>query len=322
MTCRMPFVHLELVEDGALSCCGAFYTSEFFKLHADPSPLPFLWNNTWIQQLRSSVLDGSYLHCDDRCPDARKFRGEPASDLERESRQIVMEKGPEFLSLSNDRSCNLCCRSCRSTRYMATNQQADDLYAQTTALLDEIGQTLKVISLSSCGEPFASRYYLRLMREYLTRDRLPITHLHIGTNGQLFDQKMWYSLACQEMIALICVSVDASCRETYQKVRSADWDRLMANIAFMVWLHQKHKIHVQLRMVVQGLNWREMDDFYEWASALGVEPVYQLVYHGVELTIDDIPYHPDHPDREAFLSHLRDFDARHPDVEAYYRHLL
>jgi hypothetical protein len=36
----------------------------------------------------------------------------------------------------------------------------------------------------------------------------------------------------------------------------------------------------------------------------------------------DAVYSPTHPDHAAFMTHLRAFDARHPRVEAYYRHLL
>lgn len=185
-----------------------------------------------------------------------------------------------------------------------------------------LGLNLRRYSRSK-GEPFFSHYYVRLMREYLCRENLPNAVLHIGTNGTLLTPEMWASLKCQDMVHLICVSVDAAREETYKIVRGPNWKRLMENLAFIKSLKEAGTVrYFQLRMVVQALNWREMEEFVYLASTFLADPVFQLVYPWGVLTAKDMIYYKEHPDYEAFIAHLRAFDAKYPWVEAYYRQLL
>jgi len=329
----MPFNNLEVLDTGAIACCGAFFESDFFALHRDSSPSANLWNNNWYQALRASVLDGTYRYCTDRCPKYVQIRNCKSSMTrvtagERikhciSTGQGILPMGPRWLALSDDLSCNLCCRSCRATKVNDSRELHDQRFHRAVALLDRCGKDLECLALSSTGEPFFSRYYLRLMREYLCREKLPKGNVHIGTNGTLLDEKMWESLKCKDMVNLICVSVDAATKETYEKMRGPNWDRLMANLQFIKGLHESGKVrNFQLRMVVQALNWREMEPFAYLASTVLADPVYQLAYPWGTLTDTDMIYYKTHPLYEEFMDHLRAFDKKFSWAEAYYRQLL
>lgn len=331
--CHMPFNNLELLDTGAIACCGAFFERDFFARHADSGEAAAMWNNDWYQALRASMLDGTYRHCTDRCPEYVKIRNRESTMTREtaghrikhciESGQGTLPMGPRWIALSNDRSCNLCCRSCRADKINDAREVHDRRYDQAVALLEKYGKDLECLAFSSTGEPFFSRYYLRLMREYLCREKLPKANIHIGTNGTLLDEKMWQSMKCKDMVHLICVSIDAATKETYEKVRGPNWDRLMDNLAFIKSLHEAKVVpYFQIRMVVQALNWREMEQFAYLASTFMAHPVYQLVYPWGTLTSADMIYYKDHPDYEEFIAHLRAFDAKYPWVEAYYRQLL
>ena len=332
--CHAPFNNLELLPNGAVACCGAFFTGEFHvRAKNAGTDYKALWNGPEYLDLRRSMLDGSYRHCTERCPEYLAIRNQ-TSHMRRdtagpkiksciETGQVTMTAGPRILALSNDMSCNLKCRSCRADYIHDRREHHDALFDKTVAMLEEVGKDIETLAFSSTGEPFFSRYYLRLMREYLCREKLPKACVHIGTNGTLLTPAMWGTLKCSDMIHLICVSVDAATPETYAITRGFDWERLLANLRFLQTLKDSKVIGwFQLRMVVQAVNWREMEAFYELAISLSADPVYQLVYPWGTLTDKDMIYYPSHPDYPAFMEHLRAFDARHPKVEAYYRQLL
>jgi len=333
--CTQPYTNLELLPTGAVACCGAFFTEQFhIRARNAGTDYKALWNGPEYLDLRRSVSDGSYRHCTDRCPEYLAIRDQKSEKMRVEnvspeirncasSGDMRLTVGPRVVALSNDMSCNLKCRSCRADFIRDSNAVHDARYEKTVAMLEEMGNDIVTLAFSSSGEPFFSRYYLRLLREYICREKLPKVHLHLGTNGTLLNQAMWDSIKDPALIHLLCISIDAATPETYKIVRGFDWDRLMSNLAFLKTKRDAGKIpHFQLRMVVQALNWREMEAFFTLAKSFSADPVYQLVYPWGTLTDADMIYYPNHPDYQAFMEHLRAFDARHPKLEAYYRQLL
>ena len=332
----MPFNNLELLETGAISCCGSFFEDGFYNRHRDTGNAQDLWNNQWFQDLRTSTLDGSFRHCTDRCPIYAKIKSgtipefrplaiaaDTRTHLAVSTGQMTLPVGPRWMALSDDRSCNLCCRSCRLSHINDAREVHDFKYERAVALLERYGKDLERLAFSSTGEPFFSRYYLRLMREYLCREKLPKAAIRIGTNGVLLTPEMWNSLKCKDMVESLYVSVDAATEKTYEIVRGKNWSRLMENLEFIKSLRVSESIkYFQIRMVIQSVNWREMEDFAKLAFSFQAHPAFQIVYPGAGLSDQDIIYRKEHPDYEEFITALRALDAKYPWTEAYYRQLL
>jgi len=82
-----------------------------------------VWNGRPAQELRRSILDGSFRYCDGgRCPFLQTLSG-PVTRVDAvtdpdlreaiDKQMLELPYGPKEVNCSYDRSCNLSCPSCR-----------------------------------------------------------------------------------------------------------------------------------------------------------------------------------------------------------------
>lgn len=179
-----------------------------------------------------------------------------------------MDYLPINVQTSLDNSCNLCCPSCRITRKSLVNNKS---YNRLKHILN-LG--VKSIALNGSGEIFFNKYLLDCIYE-ITKEKYPyLEDVHIITNGTLLDDTMWVSLPkdFRELIKDIIVSVDAACKETYQKVRpGGNFDQLVKNLKFLGELHREGVIKsFGMAFVLQQANAYELLDFIKLAHWVGV----------------------------------------------------
>jgi len=290
--CPNPFLYAELRSDGSVVPCCYLGTS-FGNLHKEP--LPAIWNSSPAQALRASILDGSYRFCDaDKCAGMQKalWRDSATQPLSpayqtpyelllrddlRDGRLPWIEKwtpdddtpGPGIISLEDDPSCNLSCPSCRTAPFALPRGESARLeaaHSRIVAHLDEIGGE---IWICGAGDPFASRAYRKLLREF-DADAHPRIHLRIDTNGMLLTPAMWRRTLGRypQAVSLLAVSVDAADAETYARLRrGGDWERLTRNLEFLGEMRLRHPtMRFILRMIVQRDNFLQMPAFVALAQ--------------------------------------------------------
>ena len=96
------------------------------------------------------------------------------------------------------------------------------------------------------------------------------------TNGTLFTRSEWEKLEGKYEHIGFSVSVDATTKETYAKVRcGGNFDRLMENMELLSVLRRENKVeNVVVNMVVQKANYKEIPDFIRWAKEMGFDSAY------------------------------------------------
>lgn len=320
--CPAPFESFELCSNGDVhTCCPAWLPvpiGNFQRQSAEE-----IWNSPAAQAIRRSILDGTYRHCSRvHCPAIVNRRLPRRADLKDPyHREIVaqklvrLERRPTRVLMSQDRSCNLSCPSCRTKLILAKKDDQDRLNEIFEAVVLPLLRDARQVKITGSGDPFASGHY-RYVLKRLNRREFPQLRVQLQTNGLLLDRRAWDELELDGLVESVWVSIDAARPETYAVVRrGGSFDRLLQSFAFLRTLRRGGQIRwLRLDFVVQALNFREMPEVVEIARAYGFDAVYfQMIRNWGTFTVAEFDRHfigsPDHPDYSDFLEVLR-----HPNL--------
>ena len=263
-------VQCSLVETGmfitsageVFGCCSMLVP--FGNLFHD-GDLDKIYNSTYARIVKLSSLNRSYCLCNQYgfCPTYIDAKSLPLKPL-----QTV--KVPAQVTVAIDRTCNLCCKSCRNKRFVMDKltQTRISLMANKIQQSGYLDKTNKLY-VAGQGEVFYSPYYRQLVETKLQRKNIVIL-----SNGTLFNEKNWNWLKDKYETIDVIISVDAATADTYKKLRGADFNALMKNLETLANLHRQKQIRkFNLNFVVQRDNYREMIKFVELGRALGVDQI-------------------------------------------------
>lgn len=290
------------------------------------------WNGPAAQDIRRSVLDGSFSHClRERCPFLQTVSGpvSPIDDVDEpdlraaiDGQLTVLPHGPRELNCSYDNSCNLSCPTCR-TRKIVENREEASILAIQARLEQEALPEAEFVYITGSGDAFASPSFNKWLRtmDVSRTPRLETIHLH--TNAQLWTPQMWAMIpaATRRLIRSAEISIDAATSATYAiNRRGGEFATLLENLAFIRDLRRAGPLaYLKISFVVQANNFREMPDFVRLGLAHEVDTIYfgRLVNWGTfgQRTYEQRAVHlPDHPEHADFLAVLDDAMLMHPKV--------
>lgn len=353
--CHSPFRYLDIQERGQYICCPSWSSSNIREKGNQPvasdESLLKNWTGPTVQEVRKSVMDGSYRYCNHKvCPALSSLinTGKPEPVLlKREVFEHVYNirtlddvqnfKGlPEEILFGFDRSCNLKCPSCRKD-FVPNDDINSEEHRRKLLLLklieESFSSSIKRILITGSGDPFYSKIY----RDYLVNfdeSKYPkLECIQVITNGVLLNEKMWRSLKSKKYIKVVEISIDAGTKNTYENVTrlNGNWDKLMENIRFLS--RQSSIIHMTFSMVVSQHNYKEMLQLYEIISGIfkdstvGFDIHYrQHVYweigkYSIREVKDISVFEPSHPLFSDFLIELRKI-SNLEKVNHNFHHLL
>ncbi len=294
--CAYPFQRVEIMHgwgdrnDGDISygnvhvCCMSLVAKPIGNYLQQS--MEEVWNSETAQEIRRSILDGSYKYCNRKlCP---KIQGGILSDYSRltkeekaivDAGQVVMPPMPQRLLLCFDRSCNLSCPSCRTHKIVhGQGKEFDKSMYLSEKLIEDLfakphNNPINLM-ITGSGDPFASKVYRRLIESIDGKD-FPNLTLDLFTNGVLLTPEQWQKLErVHSNIGLISFSIDAATAETYKKVRGGDWQQLMNNMSFVGDLLKTGKIkNFETNFVVQKSNFQEMSAFVRLCALKNVRHI-------------------------------------------------
>ena len=133
--CSVPFTSMEIHDRDRFLCCASWLKK---YLPEESSPVD-AWNSTEANDIRDSILDGSYKHCDSlQCPMLHQLEtvGSVAKikplhhknniPSQLQSKLDDYKNGtltPTIIQFSFDRTCNLACPSCRVELFTASKKR-------------------------------------------------------------------------------------------------------------------------------------------------------------------------------------------------------
>lgn len=287
--CARPFDSFELQENGSVYlCCPTWLRWRAGNLH--DSSAAEIWNSPMAQDIRRGILDGSFKHCNhDLCPEiqAGTLPSRAAAAKNPRYREIIagnktrLDGIPAFINLSNDKSCNLACPSCRTQRIQFNDGPG---YEARKRLQDRLVETFFtrpsdqpfVVNVTGSGDPFASRIFRDFLFD-LDKAKFPRIKVNLQTNGVLFTEKTWANLEkIHGAVGSVLVSFDAATEATYRITRrGGDWSQLLQNMEFLARLRRAGGIgELIVYFVVQKANFREMPDFVRIGKHYNADRVY------------------------------------------------
>jgi wyosine [tRNA(Phe)-imidazoG37] synthetase (radical SAM superfamily) len=276
--CPVPFKRME-IERGGKTCLCCWIRKSPGNLHQDS--LMTLWNSPVAQEIRGSILDGTFRYCKlnfcpyyaaGKLPFQKDVAADPYEDIIRNRRTKINTMN---LWLSFDHRCNLRCISCRNSNVLLPEKEQ----TENRALMESVKKALPAITtlgISAKGEPFASP----VIRDFLfTFDSAthPNLKLSILTNGQLHTPECWEKMQkAHPAISSVRISIDAATKETYEKIRlGGSFEKLMENLDYLSKLRALNAIgELTINFVVNADNFTEMKDFVKMGFNFNCDYVY------------------------------------------------
>lgn len=320
--CANPFEEIEIRDTGNVNtCCSAWMPRAIGSVHITEAN--GLWNSPVAREVRRSILDGDFSYCSRLyCPKIVKRTLPLRSALKRPlqracatMRLTTVDHKPRRVVLSQDRSCNLSCPSCRVELIQMDKRSSDALDTLYDERILPLLSEARRIKITGSGDPFGSRHFRHVLKRLTDAPRMA-RRLQIQTNGVLFDAKAWKDLRLEGHVDTVWISMDATERGTYEVVRrGGDFDRLLANLRFLGSLRAEGRFNLlRLDFVVQAANFREMPGFVRLARSVGADGVHFLMlrnwgtFSPEEFRSRNVGS-PAHPRHGAFLATLG-----HPDL--------
>jgi acetyltransferase-like isoleucine patch superfamily enzyme/MoaA/NifB/PqqE/SkfB family radical SAM enzyme len=343
--CPVPFLELDVLEGSSHLCCASWLPTSIGNLFEQS--WEDVWNSPSAQDVRSSVLEGQFRHCNKiTCPVIQNNELIPIDDSRLRQPTLTLDgsfeflgvkdlalptdagwlapvpaRGPAVLNLSYDKTCNLSCPSCRTEKIVADSEERSRIgHMQDRAVKPMLSQA-RMAMITGSGDPFASKNFRQLL-EWIGPHTTPSLQVKLMTNGVLLDQREWARLPdLQERIAEIKVSIDGASAVTHERLRrGSSWSRLQDNLRFMGTLRQRHPdLSLALAFVVQEENFLEMGEAVDLALAVGASSIhFARVTNWGTFSIDAYQgkavFLSSHPRHAQFLEAMSDPRLRHPVV--------
>jgi hypothetical protein len=326
--CGNPFEEIEIRSDGKVNmCCSAWMPAPIGSINEQTGDQ--YWNSVEAAEIRSSILNGDFsycsrLHCPKIVQRTLPRRQEVVAPLQRDCidlELIVVDHKPRRVVLSEDRSCNLSCPSCRTQLIQLGQQATSELDRTFDARIEPILAEANQIKITGSGDPFGSRHFRHVLKR-LCSSPATARRIQIQTNGVLFDEKAWGDLGLEGHVSTVWISVDAARSETYEVVRrGGSFDRLCQNLRFLGRVRAEGRFDLlRFDFVVQAFNFQEMPDFVDFARSTGADGVHFLMLRNwgtftPQEFRDRNVGSPNHPEHAAFLAVLADPRMSSPFVD-------
>ncbi len=285
--CKMPFEQIYVgCDNGNITPCPWMYpdlcqVGYLYNENGEGDKLEDLLKSPKMQELRNSILDGSFKYCRfEACPmmQRNEFEDRPQEEIDK----FVEESGtPKFINLAYDFVCNQSCPTCRSSVYIPPQDYEVKMKTIEKEILPYINKTQK-LSASGMGDPFASPYMLNLISQLKPeRDDFELT---LETNGVFFDEEHWKKIEHLKKYKItITLTANSYDEFIYNQIsRGGNLKKLIKNLHFIKSLREKEHVNFfQIAFVTQDKNFRELPSFCErslnefGADRILLRPVYQ-----------------------------------------------
>lgn len=266
--CDYPFKYVQIQPKGYVyGCCSGWTTKEIGNItYKSPKQV---WTSNLARLHRLSIINKTYLFCSTKdCP----YMTSSTKKTNSRFTDLVERKSPDEVCVAIDTSCNLKCPSCRKNfqnvkpgyHLKFLNMLANKITKSNWAM------DSKEFIIASQGETFFSNVYRKMLfSSKVTRRDSIIIH----TNGTLLTKSNLDKLCSKYKNIEIMISVDATCEETYKKIRcGGNFKQLMKNLENLSIARKEGRVKkVNLLFVIQRANYKEMIDYVKLVKRLGFD---------------------------------------------------
>jgi hypothetical protein len=273
--CGVPFSSIELHDHKRFLCCASWLK----KYLPEDVSAKEAWESTEANDVRDSVLDGSFKYCDKmHCPFLNQLeifgeKGRTTPIFHKDKLPHSLKKtidnykegnleSPQIAQFSMDRSCNLKCPSCRLDIFIADGKKIKKVKEDIELIEKQYGNDITVLYITGSGDPFISVAFRNFLRTFDSTKWPKLESIHLHTNATKWNKEMWDSMSNIHKYVKSCeISVDAATKDTYEnKTRlGGNWEELINNLKFISTIPDLKR--VKTSFVVQQKNYKEMKQF-------------------------------------------------------------
>ena len=309
--CGVPFNNLEIHDNVCFVCCPSWLPN---KVELNEIPLKDVYNSEPVQEIRESILDGSFKYCNkELCPFLSKLvnYGIPSGPIKLKEankglKKIVKNNTPDSLLMNFDRTCNYKCPSCRVDLIVENSEGIKRVEKRIEDIDKYYSKHVKTLYITGSGDPFVSVGFRNYLRNFNPKKYPKLKSIHLHTNASMWNKEMWDSMPNVHKYVQTCeISIDAGTKDTYEnKTRlGGNWENLMNNLKFISTL----PINVKTSFVVQDSNYMEMELFYNL--------MYSIFGNNVNVFFGKITNWGTFSDGEFKLKQV--WDTEHPEHELF-----
>jgi len=335
LICATPFGYTEVFDDKQFLCCPGWLKEDIYET----DNINKNFNSKKSQEIRKSILDGSYKYCDEnQCPHLAGLKQDKFIDnrLVPKTKETLKKYKPiseiGMVNFCFDRSCNLQCPSCRMELINYLGKDRDGVDEKLRQVNEEISKTIKKLYLSGSADPFYSKSFRQFLINFDPKKYPMMEGIHIHTNGILWTEQLWERMKSIHPFVKSCeISIDASTKYTYEnKTRiGGKWEILLKQLDFIINIPTIDKYIFSF--VVQDSNYKEMYDFYQlisnldWQYEKNINIFFNHItnwgtYSETEYLLKDIS-NPNHELHDDFLIELNKIHNQ-KNVSHNFNHLL
>jgi len=335
LICATPFGYTEVFDDKQFLCCPGWLKEDIYET----DNINQNFNSKKSQEIRKSILDGSYKYCDEnQCPHLAGLKQDKFIDnrLVPKTKETLKRYKPiseiGMVNFCFDRSCNLQCPSCRMELINYLGKDRDDVEEKLRQVNEEISSTIKKLYLSGSADPFYSKSFRQFLINFDPKKYPMMERIHIHTNGILWTEQLWERMKSIHPFVKSCeISIDASTKDTYEnKTRiGGNWETLLKQLDFIINISTIDKYIFSF--VVQDSNYKEMYGFYQlinnlnWKLEKNINIFFNHItnwgtYSETEYLLKDIS-NPNHESHSDFLVELNKIHNQ-KNVSHNFNHLL
>jgi hypothetical protein len=264
--CLQPFEFAEFFDYKSFMCCPNWLPVDL----GDPMKIKENWQSDKADDIRRSVIDGSYRHCiESRCPkltglkEGRTGGFMPKEEFLKKIDDFAVDLFPKSVKFNFDQSCNLMCPSCRLQKinYEGAERKRTEQILQT--IENELADGLERIECTGSGDPFFSRTFRKWMMNFDPSKYPNLKSMHLHTNATLWNHSNWSRMTkVHKFIKSAEISIDAATKDTYENYTrlGGKWNDLQENLEYISKIPTLET--VTLSFVVQNTNYHEMEMFY------------------------------------------------------------
>lgn len=317
--------------------CGGFndrkgsanFSPCFRPLQCAARPEGEFWKGDDWKEFRKSVTDGTFRYCQkNQCANIVAGWLPKKSDYKEGWLRKILDGDLsvvppiEELHFSYDGHCNLKCPSCRLEIQTNTHEQNENLDAMYEKSLKQYMDKAKHLTLSGCGEAMISPHSKKVLQSF-SKESNPDLVVELRTNATTVNAKSWESLGRgKDVIRHITVSIDASTKETFEKVRyPAKWEIVLKNLRFIQFLRNSGAIDMfEFHVVIQSENINQLLDIAKMAIDYDADAVtYSRLINWREMSEEEYyevnPFWHDHPLHKHLMQELKALEKFRDAIE-------
>ena len=202
---------------------------------------------------------------------------------ELDARAEILTCTPWKIGLASSSVCNLQCIMCSHVFTPPHSGKHFDM--NMLQGLEQYIAAAGEFQLMGGGEPTISPAFWKIM-DYIKRHHKNIPRISISSNGAILNKRLAEKLL-DSPLQEVSFSIDGASADTYRKIRNADYDKTIGNIAYL--LHrrrEKGQAHpfIMLNMTLMRENIDEFVPFIELAHALQADAVQFWPLHDYDLS--------------------------------------